>query len=304
MTPDLSNFIAAQDSGNCFEKALQGIKDGKIGYRWRPLIFPQIYNISMSDREKEFALYSLYEAEAYMCDPTLSKRLRETVQTIIDEYYDYDIADIFGKTNYEKIKSCMTLFDIVSPNDIFENVLNYFFDGERDENVLNAVEWERELFHGEETPYEKLNLKILERAMFDSYGEETKRYSFEMKIASYIRLHIYGYTPLNLGRLYLVHHSDIYDSYRTSGMESELSYIGHELLYEIYKYTLKKCSLEVLEQYVAQFDPSNYFECSLSYDWEIYAIKLQYLIEYILGNPNYEGYVDRLESCLDQDSPI
>ena len=140
--------------------------------------------------------------------------------------------------------------------------------------------------------------------MFDSYGEETKRYSFEMKIASYIRLHIYGYTPLNLGRLYLVHHSDIYDSYRTSGMESELSYIGHELLYEIYKYTQKKCSLEVLEQYVAQFDPSNYFECSLSYDWEIYAIKLQYLIEYILGNPNYEGYVDRLESCLNQDSPI
>lgn len=127
MTPDLSNFIAAQDSDNCYEKALQGMKDGKIGYRWRPLIFPQIYNISMSDREKEFALYSLYEAEAYMCDPTLSKRLRETVQTIIDEYYDYDIADIFGKTNYEKIKSCMTLFDIVSPNDIFENVLNCFF---------------------------------------------------------------------------------------------------------------------------------------------------------------------------------
>lgn len=199
MTPDLSNFIAAQDSGNCYEKALQGIKDGNIGYRWRPLIFPQIYNISMSDREKEFALYSLYEAEVYMCDTTLSKCLHETAKTIVDKYYGHDIIDIFGEINSEKIKSCMALFDIASPYDIFE-------------------------------------------------------------------------------------------SYRTSGMESELSYIGFELLYKIYEYTQKNCSPEVLEQYVAQFDPQYYFECSPSYDWEIKALKLQYLIEYILGNPNYEGY--------------
>ena len=36
---------------------------------------------------------------------------------------------IFGHTDSLKLKSCMTLFDSVSPNNIFSKILDKYFDG-------------------------------------------------------------------------------------------------------------------------------------------------------------------------------
>lgn len=300
MTPNLSRFIEAQDADNIIDIALIQIKNGKIEGSWMPFIFPQIYNIEMSYNEKRFAFYSLYEAEAYMCDDTLAKRLCKTASAILSNHYGCDIESTFGYTNSRRIKSCMTLFDIVNPGCVFEQIIDNFFEGKRDENVLEAVKLEQELFHGESSPYEKANLRIVERAMFDGYGEETTPYSVDEKIASYLRLYKMGYTPLELGRIYLVNHCDIYDHYRTSGMESYLEYIGQEFLFRVYDYTQKNCSQEVLEQFVAQYDLEHYFKCSSSLDWEIYAIKLEFLLAYVVGNPNYDEYLADFEDALDK----
>ena len=39
--------------------------------------------------------------------------------------------EIFGDLDAMKVRSCMTLFDIVSPDDIFDEVLNKFYDSKR-----------------------------------------------------------------------------------------------------------------------------------------------------------------------------
>ncbi|MDE6144592.1 MAG: DUF1810 domain-containing protein, partial [Muribaculaceae bacterium] len=37
------------------------------------------------------------------------------------------------------LKSSMTLFDLVSPNDIFAQVLDKYFNGQRDKKTLNII---------------------------------------------------------------------------------------------------------------------------------------------------------------------
>ncbi|GJG68467.1 hypothetical protein PRLR6025_19360 [Prevotella lacticifex] len=38
-----------------------------------------------------------------------------------------------------KLRSSMTLFDAVSPNDVFRDVLNAFYDGKEDRRSLGAI---------------------------------------------------------------------------------------------------------------------------------------------------------------------
>lgn len=40
-------------------------------------------------------------------------------------------VDILGPVDAMKVRSCMTLFDIVSPGDVFSQVLEMFYDGRR-----------------------------------------------------------------------------------------------------------------------------------------------------------------------------
>lgn len=47
--------------------------------------------------------------------------------------------DIFGEIDALKLRSCMTLFDIVQPNDIFDKVLQAFYDGKRDMKTISLL---------------------------------------------------------------------------------------------------------------------------------------------------------------------
>ena len=38
-----------------------------------------------------------------------------------------------------KLKSSMTLFDTISPNDIFAEVLKTFYNGEKDRNTMRKI---------------------------------------------------------------------------------------------------------------------------------------------------------------------
>ena len=46
---------------------------------------------------------------------------------------------IFGGIDAMKVRSSMTLFDALSPDDVFAKVLDAFFDGERDERTLELL---------------------------------------------------------------------------------------------------------------------------------------------------------------------
>ncbi|MDE5937215.1 MAG: DUF1810 domain-containing protein [Ruminococcus sp.] len=49
------------------------------------------------------------------------------------------ILEISGQTDSKKLKSCMTLFDIVEPDSVFSKVLNAFFDGKRNNKTIEII---------------------------------------------------------------------------------------------------------------------------------------------------------------------
>lgn len=51
--------------------------------------------------------------------------------------------EILGTIDAIKVRSCMTLFDVVEPNGIFEEVLNAFYEDERDPLTLEKLSYSK-----------------------------------------------------------------------------------------------------------------------------------------------------------------
>ena len=133
---DLDRFVDAQQV--TYEMALHEIENGKKRGHWIWYIFPQIKGLGHSSNSEFYGISCKEEAQAYWAHPVLSERLREITQALLD--CDNPRAeDIFGYPDVKKVKSCMTLFDLVSPNDIFESVLNKYYDGMRCEKTLKRL---------------------------------------------------------------------------------------------------------------------------------------------------------------------
>ena len=138
-TTSLSRFLEAQDSRFAgYQQALTEIKNGYKSGHWIWYIFPQMKDLGYSDLSKFYGITSLKEAQEYMKNETLSGRLREITNALL-KHTDTRAEDILGYVDAMKVKSSMTLFDIVCPNDIFEEVLQQFYGGERCGRTLKMV---------------------------------------------------------------------------------------------------------------------------------------------------------------------
>ena len=133
---DLERFVDAQQS--IYNMALHEIETGKKRGHWIWYIFPQIKGLGHSYRSEFYGISCKEEAQAYLNHPVLNQRLREITQALLD-CDNPSTEDIFGFPDVMKVKSCMTLFDIVSPNDIFERVLHKYYNGERCTKTLRRL---------------------------------------------------------------------------------------------------------------------------------------------------------------------
>ena len=78
------------------------------------------------------------EAEAYLNHPLLGSHLREITQALL-QHEELTAEEILGGIDAMKVKSCMTLFAEVSPNDIFDEVLKVFYNGSYDKLTLDLM---------------------------------------------------------------------------------------------------------------------------------------------------------------------
>ena len=115
----LDRYIKAQKDD--YELAKNEIKTGKKISHWMWYIFPQIKGLGQSETSKYYEIRDLEEAKAYLNDDILGNRLLELVKILLDINTN-NIVDIFGEIDSIKLKSCMTLFDYVSDNNIFDKV--------------------------------------------------------------------------------------------------------------------------------------------------------------------------------------
>lgn len=140
-TFDLNRFIEAQDSSyDGYETALSEMTKGEKRNHWIWWIFPQIAGLGHSGNSRFYAISGQEEAMAYLDHPVLGSRLREITAAVMSHADDRIAVELMGwEIDAMKLKSSMTLFDLVSPNDIFAEVLDAYFDGERCGRTLRIL---------------------------------------------------------------------------------------------------------------------------------------------------------------------
>lgn len=134
MEYDLNRFCEAFDFA--YELALGEMRAGRKRSHWIWYVFPQVKGLGRSYNARYYALDGVEEARQFLNDEELGGRLREITEVVL-EHRDIDVEDLMnGEIDAIKLRSSMTLFDLVSPNDIFAQVLEAFFDGNRCEHTL------------------------------------------------------------------------------------------------------------------------------------------------------------------------
>jgi uncharacterized protein (DUF1810 family) len=131
---NLNRFLLAQERD--YTVAFSEIKNGKKRSHWMWYIFPQIHGLGFSETSKLYAIKNIQEAEDFLNDPVLGKRLIEISNELL-KLKTNDARQIFGSPDGLKLHSSMTLFASLKNTDpVFEKVLEKFFDGKKDEKTL------------------------------------------------------------------------------------------------------------------------------------------------------------------------
>lgn len=169
---NLERFLEAQDSANSYNNALKEIRSGQKQGHWIWYVFPQIKGLGHSYNSEFYGISNKEEAKAYLDHPSLGQRLREITSALLDCPIQ-SADDILGFPDVLKVRSCMTLFDLVSPNDIFNGVLYKYYEGQR----CDKTKW-RLGFHDDklknQVKYSRLTITKEMAVMLTDYNKEVK----------------------------------------------------------------------------------------------------------------------------------
>lgn len=133
---DLQRFVDAQR--RAYATAREEIRRGRKRSHWMWYIFPQVRGLGFSSNAHYYGIESLEEAAAYLAHPVLGANLRE-ISGILLTLDTNDPYRVFGTPDDMKLCSCMTLFDCVEPNGVFDKVLAKYYGGSRDDRTLRIV---------------------------------------------------------------------------------------------------------------------------------------------------------------------
>ena len=133
---DLSRFLDAQK--DIYEQVLFELKTGQKRSHWMWFIFPQIQGLGSSSTAKHYAIQDADEALSYYRHPDLGERLKECTRILL-KIENPDVDYIFGYPDNLKFKSSLTLFSAATSDPIFEQGLDHFFHGVRDEQTLQIL---------------------------------------------------------------------------------------------------------------------------------------------------------------------
>ena len=132
----VERFIDAQKED--YDMAFREISKGKKINHYMWYIFPQVKGLGRSSTAKYYGIEGLDEAREYMENEYLGNNLIAISNELL-KLETNDPVEIFGHTDSKKLRSSMTLFELVSDNDVFPLVLEKYFDGKRDQITLDLV---------------------------------------------------------------------------------------------------------------------------------------------------------------------
>lgn len=137
----LNRFLEAQDL--IFDQVVLELKFGRKSGHWMWYIFPQL-ELGMSTISKFYSIKGREEALEYLHHPILGSRLLESTRMLLELKTNDPYEVFFGDD--VKLKSSMTLFHGVSSSDqnVFFEVLQKYFQGERCERTVEMLTREKE----------------------------------------------------------------------------------------------------------------------------------------------------------------
>ena len=142
MTSPIHRFLDAQD--DIYETALEEIRNGWKETHWMWFIFPQIAGLGESSMSKLYAIADLREAVDFLAHPILGERLKESTQAVLER--PESTKELFGKPDYLKFRSSMTLFASASRGvSIFHRALREKCNGIPDAITLQILQSKRSL---------------------------------------------------------------------------------------------------------------------------------------------------------------
>ena len=127
---DLQRFLTAQDGksihGNTlYEQALIEIQEGKLAFEcWIRYVYPQLRRSGTSELTEFYGLKNREEAEEYLKNPVLRKRLIAATQVLLDN--NKPLNTIFSNLGRLKLRSCMLLFASICNEPIFKKVITKY----------------------------------------------------------------------------------------------------------------------------------------------------------------------------------
>ncbi len=145
MKEGLTRFIEAQEvQEDGYSCALSEIKNGRKKSHWIWYIFPQIEGLGNSEMCQRYGIRGLDEAKAYLAEPILRSRLVEICEALLSLDAN-DATEVMGggklgRIDRRKLQSSMTLFNEATESiDVFQKVLNKYFNGEKDDRTLKML---------------------------------------------------------------------------------------------------------------------------------------------------------------------
>ena len=132
----VERFVDAQKED--YDMAFREISNGKKRNHYMWYIFPQIKGLGRSSTANYYGIDDLEEAREYMENEYLRNNLIAISKELL-KLETNDPVEIFGHTDSKKLRSSMTLFELVSESDVFPLVLEKYFDGKRDQSTIELV---------------------------------------------------------------------------------------------------------------------------------------------------------------------
>ena len=126
---DAQKFLDAQDK--VWPQVVRELNQGEKTSHWIWYVFPQLASLGRSERARRYGIADLAEAKAYLDNPMLRERLEEVAELLL-MHRGWSPEDILGPVDALKVRSSMTLLSRVDgAPEVFEKILDVFYDGER-----------------------------------------------------------------------------------------------------------------------------------------------------------------------------
>jgi uncharacterized protein (DUF1810 family) len=135
---DLERFVAAQ--APVIVQVREELRRGRKASHWMWFVFPQLQGLGTSPMAQRYAISGREEALAYLAHPVLGDRLRECCLLLMALPNETDIHAVMGSPDDVKLRSCLTLFDAVAPQErLYAECLERFYGGEPDQRTLAGL---------------------------------------------------------------------------------------------------------------------------------------------------------------------